>query len=110
MCARWSKCSACLAFDWLKETINNSERLKERCDSRRRFLYSQNLGLDEPTVPGLDCGLRSIAHVQLTQNIRYVILHCAFRQKQSLGNLAIAGAFRNKANYLTFTFGERFIM
>jgi hypothetical protein len=36
-----------------------------------------------------------------------VILYCAFGEEECAGDFAIAGALRNEAKYLDFTFGQR---
>lgn len=47
-----------------------------------------------------------IGDLQLSENVRNVILYCALGEEECAGDLSIAGPFRNKAKYLEFTFGE----
>src|SRR5919205_1125774 len=64
--------------------------------------------LDKPTVFGFESSLRSIARLQLSEDARHMILYRAFGEKEFAGDFAVAGALRNKAKYLDFTFGQRF--
>ena len=67
---------------------------------------SLDLDLDESAISGFECGLGPVAGLQLSENIRHVILYCAFGKEQCGGDFSIAGALRNKAKYFDFTFGE----
>ena len=60
--------------------------------------------LDEPTVFSFESSLRSIAGLQLSEDARHMILYRAFGEKECAGDFAVAGALRNKAKYLDFTF------
>ena len=63
--------------------------------------------LDETALLRLEGGLRPIANLQLSENVRHVILYCAFGEEECAGDFPIAGTLRNQAKYLEFAFGER---
>ena len=62
--------------------------------------------LDEPAVFSFESSLRSIARVQLSEDARHMIFHCAFGEEECAGDFSIAGALRNQAKYLELAFGE----
>lgn len=66
----------------------------------------KHLDLYKTGVFSLEGGLGTIANSQLSKNIRHMILYCAFGEEKRGGDLAIAGALRNEAEYLKFAFGE----
>ena len=72
-------------------------------ETNRRCLLS----LDETAVFSLERGLCPISGFQLSEDVRHVILYCAFGEEECAGDLSIAGALRNQAQYLQFAFGER---
>ena len=62
--------------------------------------------LDETALLRLEGGLRPIANLQLSQNVRHVILYCALSEKESSGDFSIARTMPNKLQYLEFAFGK----
>src|SRR4030095_3948326 len=62
---------------------------------------------DETALFRLEGGLCPIANLQLSEDVGYVILYCAFGKEERTGDFSIAGALSYKAKYLEFAFGER---
>jgi len=63
----------------LKPGVNETTfRAKPSCDLFFPEPEEEFWILNEPAVSGFECGLGPVAGLQLSENVRYVILYCAF--------------------------------
>src|ERR1051325_3167775 len=88
-------------------TTPNFIRGKFRTSRTDRTSYDVLFVLNNPQLPAADRGLRAVAHVELGEDVRDVILHRALGEAEAVGDLFVRGAVAEESENLALAARQR---